>query len=127
MNTTTHSAGIPTTTATCTATATAAKTGPREVNAVCVAVEDMGVIDTKFGRKPMVKFTFETNEVNGFGQKCRLTRMFHLHTHPMSALSVAAKSWCGRNLAAEEQNIGEVDLQSFVDSSARLRIEPGAV
>ena len=117
-------------TATCTATVTAVKAKPSAslfVNAVCVAVEDMGIMTTKFGAKPMVKFTFETDQENEFGQKRRLTRLFHKHTHPLSAVSLAAKSWCERDLAAEEENIGEVDWQSFVDSPACIKIEPGAV
>lgn len=97
------------------------------VDAVCVAAEDMGVMNTKFGKKPMVKFTFEIDRLDEYGAKRRLTRLFHRHTHPLSAVSVAVKSWCGRDLAGEETNLGEVDWSSFVDSSARLRIEPGAV
>lgn len=85
----------------------------------------MGIMTTKFGKKPMVRFTFETDQVNEFGQKRRLTRLFHKHFHPMSALSVTAKAWCERDLAAEE-GVGDVDLQSFVDSTANLKIEPGA-
>ena len=95
------------------------------VNAVSLAVEDMGVMNTKFGKKPMVKFAFETDQVNEYGTKRRLTRLFHRHTHPMSAVSVAVKSWCGRDLAAEEDNVGEVDWQQFVGLPARLKIEPG--
>jgi hypothetical protein len=123
-------ASSPANTAPCAATATAAETQPCAspcVKATCVAVEDMGVMTTKFGRKPMVKFTFETDEVNEFGYKRRLTRLFHKHFHPMSALSTTAKRWCNRDLAAEQENIGEVDLQSFVDSAAQVRLEPGIV
>ena len=94
--------------------------------AVCIAVEDMGVMETVFGKKPMVKFTFEIDQVNEFGEKRRLTRLFHKHFHALSALSVTAKSWCDRDLTAEEENIGEVDLQAFVDLSARIKLEPGA-
>jgi len=96
------------------------------VNAKCVAVEDMGVMTTKFGQKPMVKFAFETNEVNESGAKRRLTRLFHKHFHPMSSLSVTAKSWCERNLAEEEEN-GGVDLQTFIDMPACIKLEPGSL
>ena len=75
----------------------------------------------------MVKFVFETNEVNEYSTKRRLTRLFHKHFHPMSTLSVTAKTWCNRDLAAEEENIGAVDLQSFVESSAQLKLTPGAL
>lgn len=97
------------------------------VDAVCVAAEDMGVIETKYGKRPMVKFTFEIAKLNEYGEKRRLTRLFHNHTHPKSAWSIAAKSWLDRDLAAEEENSGAVNLKSFVDEPACLKIEPGAV
>lgn len=96
-------------------------------NAKCIAVEDMGVMATRFGTKPMVKFTFETDQVDEFGAKRRLTRLFHKHHHPLSALSLAAKSWCKRDLAGEDENTGEVDLQTFVDMPACIKLEPGSV
>lgn len=102
-------------------------TASRYVNAVCIAAEDMGIIETKYGKKPMLKFTFEIDELDQYGSKRKLTRLFHKHTHSMSALSVAAKSWCDRDLAEEEENTGDVDWQSFVDLSACLKIEPGLV
>ena len=95
--------------------------------AECVAVEEMGIVSMKFGRKPMIKFAFEIDEENQFGQKRRLTRLFHLHTHPLSAVSLAVKQWCGRNLADEVEYLGGVDWQSFVGERARIKLEPGAV
>ena len=97
------------------------------VKAVCVAVENMGVMDTPFGKKPMVKFTFEIDELNEYGSKRRLTRIFNRNVHPMSAVSEAVKTWCGRDLAAEENYLGGVDWSAFVDSEARLRTAPGNV
>ena len=96
------------------------------VNAMCIDVEDMGVMNTTFGKKPMVKFTFEIDELNEYGNKRRLTRLFHKHFHPLSALSTAARKWADRDLAAEDENIGEVDLESFIDMPACIKIEPGA-
>jgi len=108
----------------------AVKTKPsasRYVDTECVVAEDMGVMTTKFGAKPMVKFTFESDELNEFGSKRRYTRLFHKHTHPKSAWSMAVKSWLDRCLADEEENMGAVDLQSFVGESACLKLEPGAM
>jgi hypothetical protein len=97
----------------------------RYVDGVCVAAENMGVMDTRYGKKHMVKFTFEIEELNEYGSKRRLTRLFHLHTHPMSALSIAAKSWLDRDLADEEEKSGRVDIKSFVDEPACLKVVPG--
>src|ERR1019366_2027999 len=100
---------------------------PATVKAKCSAVEDMGMMDTMFGKKRLLKFTFETDQVNEYGYKRRLTRLFNRHTHPKSSISIAAKAWCGRDLAAEEADDGRVNWQSFVGLAARLKLEPGAV
>ena len=47
----------------------------------------MGVMNTKYGEKPMVKFTFETDQMNESGAKRRLTRLFHHHTQPARAFA----------------------------------------
>jgi hypothetical protein len=97
---------------------------PSIVNAVCVAVEDLGIVDTPYGEKPQVKFTFESDVRNEYGQQRRFVRIFNKYFNDKSALSIAVKSWSGRDLAAEMENIGEVDLQSFVDDQMRLKLEP---
>ena len=86
----------------------------------------MGIMTTRYGSKPMVKFTFELDEPDGFGGKRRLTRLFHNHTHPKSAVSAAVKKWCDRDLQDEEEN-GGTDWQSFVNQPACIRIEPGNI
>jgi hypothetical protein len=105
----------------------AKQSASRYINAHCVSVEEMGTVDMGFGPKPMGRFIFEGDEVNGYGGKRRYTRLFHLHTHPMSAVSQAVKSWCDRDLAAEEEDQGKVNWQSFVNKRACLKLEPGAV
>ena len=94
------------------------------VNAVIVAVEDLGTVETPFGKKPQVKVTFESDLANDFGGQRRFVRTFNKYFNAKSALSIATKAWSGRDLAAEMENIGEVDLQSFVDDQVQLRLEP---
>ena len=96
----------------------------RYVNTGCASVEELGVVDMGFGPKPMGKFTFESNEVNEYGSNRRYTRLFHLHTHPKSAVSQAARTWLDRDLAEEQESQGEVNWQSFVGMPARLKLEP---
>ena len=93
------------------------------VNAVCVAVEDLGTVQTPFGMKPQVKFVFESDAVNDYGEQRCFVRTFNKFFHEKSALSIAVKSWLNRDLAAENEKVGEVDLQSFVDGQARLQLE----
>ena len=94
------------------------------INAVIVAVEDLGTVETPFGKKPQVKVTFESDLVNDFGGQRRFVRTFNKFFHVKSALCIAVKSWSGCDLAAELENIGEVDLQSLVDDPVQLKLEP---
>lgn len=84
-------------------------------------------MDTKFGPKPMLRFTYESEEINEYGSKRRYTRLFHKHAHEKSSLSIAVKSWTGRNLSSEADDIDEIDFQTFVKLPARLTLEPGNV
>ena len=94
------------------------------VNAVCVEVEELGMVETPFGKKmPQVKFTFESDALNDFDEQRRFVRTFNKFFNDKSALSISVKSWRGRDLTAEEKNIGEVDLQSLVGDQARLKLE----
>lgn len=100
-----------------------AKAVVKVVNAVCVEVADLGEVETPFGKKPQVRFVFESDVENEFGEQRRFVRTFNHHFHEKSSLSLAVKSWSGRDLAAEMENLGEVDLQSFVGDQVRLTLE----
>jgi hypothetical protein len=93
------------------------------VNAVCVDVVDLGTVKTPWGNKPQVKVVFETDLLDQYGEQRILIRTFHKHTHEKSALSIAVKSWCGRDLAQEDA-AGELDLTSLIGGQARLKLQP---
>jgi len=99
----------------------------RQVDTLCASVEDMGIVETKFGSKPMLRFTFESDELNEYNSKRRYTRLFHKHAHEKSSLSIAVKAWTGRDLATEADDIDDVDFKTFVKLPARLTLEPGNV
>ena len=99
----------------------------RQIDTLCASVEDMGIMNTRFGAKPMLRFTFESDEVNEYGSKRRYTRLFHKHNHEKSSLSVAVKSWTGRDLANEADDIDDVHFKSFEKLPARLTLEPGNI
>jgi hypothetical protein len=93
----------------------------RTVNAVCADVIDLGTVKTPWGNKPQVKLVFETDEEDQYGEQRILTRIFHKHTHQMSALSIAIKSWCNRSLE-EEEAISGLDLTTLIGQQARLKL-----
>ena len=92
------------------------------INAVCVDVVDLGTVETPWGRKPQVKFVFESDQLNLYGEQRLLIRTFNKNTYEKSALSIALKSWCGRDLAQEESN-GTLDLNRQVGQQATLEIK----
>jgi hypothetical protein len=93
------------------------------VNAVCVDVLDLGKVQTPWGTQPQVKIVFESDTKDEFGCQRRLTRTFHKHPHPKSALSTAVKSWCGRDLHAEA-SAGKLKLDNLKHEQARLKLQP---
>ncbi len=99
----------------------------RQVDTLCASVEEMGIVETKYGSKPMLRFTFESDELNEYNNRRRYTRLFHKHAHEKSSLSVAVKAWTGRDLATEADDIDDVDFKTFVKLPARLTLEPGNV
>jgi len=92
------------------------------VNAVCVDVEDLGVVETPYGEKPQIKFAFESDQLDQYGEQRLLIRIFNNYALPSSALTLAMKSWCGRDLVEEKKN-GVVNLKSQIGQQAKLKLE----
>lgn len=82
--------------------ATAATT----VAAVCVDVEDLGLVDTDWGRKPRLKFVFELGEMKANGYPATASRTFTKSLHEKSALRPALESWLGRTMNEQELTKG---------------------
>ena len=93
---------------------------PVTVNAVCVDVIDLGIVETPWGHKPQVKFVFESDQRSLFGEQRILVRTFNKSTYKKSALRQFVKSWCDRDLA-EEANCGTMDLHNLIGQQARLK------
>jgi hypothetical protein len=93
---------------------------PVIVNAVCVDVINLGIVETPWGHKPQLKFAFEADQRSLFGEARILVRTFHNCTYKKSALRQFVKSWCGRDLA-EEANHGTINLHSLIGKQARLK------
>ena len=95
---------------------------PDTVNAVCVDVVDLGIVDTPWGRKPQVRMVFETDQMNDYGEPRNLIRTFNMHTHEKSALSINVATWNGRNLRQEDED-GQLDLSTLIGQQAHLKLE----
>jgi hypothetical protein len=92
------------------------------VNAICVDVIDLGKIQTPWGIKPQIKFIFESDDTDEYGEQRLLIRTFHKHPHEKSALSIAMKSWTNRNLSEEAAN-GKWSVKNQKGQQARLKLQ----
>lgn len=72
------------------------------VAAVCVDVQDLGVVDTPWGRKPRLKFVFELAEQKANGYPATASRTFTKSVHEKSALRPVLEAWLGRPLSSSE-------------------------
>ena len=70
--------------------------------AVCVDVQDLGVVDTPWGRKPNIKFVFELGEQKANGYPATVSRTFTKSVHEKSALRPVIEAWLGRPLNSSE-------------------------
>ncbi len=95
----------------------------RIVNAACVDVIDLGIVNKPWGDTPQVDLVFESDETDGYGEHRILKRTFNKYTNPMSALSIAVKNWCGRDLEQEEV-INGLDLTTLIGEQVRLKLQP---
>lgn len=72
------------------------------VAAVCVDVQDLGVVDTPWGRKPKMKFVFELAEQKANGYPATASQTFTKSLHEKSALRPVIEAWLGRLLSSSE-------------------------
>jgi hypothetical protein len=103
--------------ATSTATATAVQPDPGEVSAICVDVNDLGVQETPWGKRPQISFVFETDTRDESGLPRFLTRTFNNYALPKSALTAEIKNWLGRDISGDDKGW---DLEECVGEQATL-------
>ncbi len=72
------------------------------VAAVCVDVQDLGVVDTPWGRKAKLKLVFELSEFKANGFPATVSRTFTKSLYEKSALRPVLEAWLGRVLNSSE-------------------------
>ena len=72
------------------------------VAAVCVDVQDLGVVDTPWGRKAKLKLVFELSEFKANGYPATASRTFTKSLYEKSALRPVLETWLGRVLNSSE-------------------------
>ena len=101
---------------------TAAVAASRTVNAVCVDVENLGTTKTHYGLKDRVKFSFETDEKNDYGEPCFVSRVYNTSMHEWSSMRRDMESWNGKKLTEEEAQ--RFKAASKVGQQCQLKLVP---
>ncbi len=87
------------------------------VVATLTEVKDLGIVETRFGPKRRVRFTWETEQVGASGRPLRVFQAFNLSFDPKAHLYKAVRQILGRE---PERRF---DLESLVGTRATLIIE----
>jgi hypothetical protein len=88
--------------------------------AKCIEVENLGTVETPWGKKKQTKVVFDA-DVEGSQCPVCLTRTYNLSLHQMSALSKDLASWRGQELTEEERG-GGFKLKKMVGEECRLEL-----
>jgi hypothetical protein len=93
------------------------------VDAVCVDVIDLGVVDTMWGRKRRVRFVFETDERNAFDDPIRLVRTYNASLNEKGSLYRDLGTWRGEEFVKQVTQNG-FDTNTLVGEPCQLKVEP---
>lgn len=90
--------------------------------AVCVAVEDAGMMAGQFGEKPKVRLRWQLDERDPTtGRRYAVQQLFTLSLHEKSLLSQRLESWLGRKFTDIDRAEG-FDLESLVGKPCQVSI-----
>lgn len=87
----------------------------------CIEVENLGTVETPWGKKKQTKVVFDA-EIEGNQCPICLTRTYNLSLHEMSALSKDLQSWLDRELTDKERD-GGFKLKQMVGEECRLELQ----
>jgi len=88
---------------------------------VCVDVVDLGIVDTNFGKKPMVKFVWQIDEENEETKApFQVSRRYGLTLDKRAALRKDLESWRGRKFTKEE--LESFDLEKVLGAPCQIQV-----
>lgn len=87
---------------------------------VCCDVVDLGVIETKFGRKRMVYIAWQSEELRDDGKPFLIMKRYTPSLHKKANLRRDLESWRGKPFTEEEAS--ELDLESLLSKNCQLNI-----
>jgi hypothetical protein len=94
--------------------------------AVCCEYKDLGIVDTKYGKKPKGMWVFQVAETNDEGKRKEIRCKFNLSVGTTSKPSKVQKmmgKWRGRSYSTAELENGDVDPEKPVGLPCLIDIE----
>lgn len=89
-------------------------------SALCVDVIDLGIVDSQFGPKPMVRLNFELEAKMDDGKPFTVGKSFTASVNPKANLAKFLSKWRGKAIAEGE----EIDLDKLIGANATLILGP---
>lgn len=92
-------------------------------SAVCCDVEDLGEVDSGFGRKPMVKIYWQIEETNpdNDGKPFVVSQRYTASLHEKANLRKMLEAWRGRKYTEEE--LEGVDLERLIGVNCQVQVQ----
>jgi hypothetical protein len=88
--------------------------------AVCVDVEDLGVVDSNFGPKHIVKVYWQTEKANHEGKRYVLSKRYTASLHEKANLRIDLKNWRSKDFTAEE--LKGFDLERLLGANCQINV-----
>lgn len=88
--------------------------------AVCCDVIDLGMLETKWGKKHKVRFRWQIDERDDNRKRFQIQQSFTNSLHEKASLRGMLKSWRGRDFTEEE--LMQFDLETVLKANCQINI-----
>jgi hypothetical protein len=88
--------------------------------AVCCDVVELGMIETKFGKKEKIEIAWQIDELMEDGNRFKVIKWYNKTLHPEGNLCKDLESWRGR--AFTEQEVSGFDLEKLLGANCQLNV-----
>jgi hypothetical protein len=88
--------------------------------AVCVDVEDLGVVDTRRGPKHKVKITWQSEQLNHEGKRYTIVNRYTASLHENAILRQHLINWRGKDFSSEE--LKSFDLEKLLGANCQINV-----
>lgn len=87
---------------------------------VCADVVDLGMVEGKYGTKPMIKIVCQLEERDERGKRFQVHARYGLSLHAKSRLRPMLEAWRGRKFTQEE--LQGFDLENLVGACGQVQV-----